>query len=115
MKSTKKNSVKKAPFAQRHPGINFYDRVGLVGDTYTCGNITHMVHFYCIAIGRYYLWNQKGCRTKKRLGKGDMLSIFINDIENIINKICIVKCFTNTIIWNILVSLLRKGWCNGSN
>ena len=55
MKSTKKNSVKKEPFAQRHPGINFYDRVGLVGDTYTCGNITHMVHFYCIAIGRYYL------------------------------------------------------------
>ncbi len=57
-----------------------------------------------IEMGIYEI--RKDVGQRKRLGKGDVLSIFINDIENI-NKICIAKCFTNAIIWNILL-LLRK-------
>ena len=54
------------------------------------------------------IYVRKDVGQRKRLGKGDVLSIFIIDIENIINKICIAKCFTNAAIWNVLVSLYKK-------
>ena len=52
---------------------------------------------------------RKDVGQRKKLGKGDALSIFINDIEKIIKDIiCIAKCFTNAMIWGILIISKRK-------